>query len=485
MFDCWGLVRRVVRLARRRRRDQRRARRTTATTGSATGVVSATPASWCPATSWSHIHTPTPTSTPSSTAGRVGRSDSRLRLVVTRPGAAVRRRGPLAGRRGRSSPGTCGRPRPRRSCATTAARTCASGTTGCTSITPAGTRGWSAGGAGRARPRRAAPRRRPVARCRSTAAARCRATSRAARCTTTVATRRLDYYVPDGAPVGRRRLRGAGGRDGRGLAASAPRPRSSPCPAGPPRTGRSRCAGGTRIRPRRVDGCRVEVWEETRDLWRHRLLREDHEQPLTSFAVPTGPRSRLAAASPSSSSLMPPRGFSGSALAPFLYRPAPDDPLLVVQPAPAFGLAPDAGRGRSSRARAVDAPLAHPRRRSGSRRRRASRCTEAAAWARRRAARARARARRPRSGRLRLRDPRRAAAPGGYSLVRDGVERGGRSGVRARRGRVHCRRERVNAGMAHVSSELLDLQTARALRHLALDALHVRELRRRAASGRR
>jgi hypothetical protein len=90
-----------------------------------------------------------------------------------------------------------------------------------------------------------------------------------------------------------------------------------------------------------VNGCRIEVWEETWDLWRHRLERQDHEEPLTSFEV-------------SEASLQPDRryavivyargevGFSGSAVAPFLYRPAEDDPLLEYNPVRPRALRPDA-----------------------------------------------------------------------------------------------------------------------------------------------
>ena len=91
-----------------------------------------------------------------------------------------------------------------------------------------------------------------------------------------------------------------------------------------------------------VTGCRVEVWEETWDRWKHRLLRRDFEEPLTALTVPEellheGARFAVVVWARG------PGGFSGTALAPFLYRPANDDPLLAYDPVRPECLAPDAG----------------------------------------------------------------------------------------------------------------------------------------------
>ena len=91
-----------------------------------------------------------------------------------------------------------------------------------------------------------------------------------------------------------------------------------------------------------VTGCRVEVWEETADLWKHRLLRRDFAEPVTSFTVPDDvvhDDARFAVVVWARG----PGGFSGTALAPFLYRPARDNPLLEYDPVRPEGLAPDGG----------------------------------------------------------------------------------------------------------------------------------------------
>jgi hypothetical protein len=91
-----------------------------------------------------------------------------------------------------------------------------------------------------------------------------------------------------------------------------------------------------------VDGCRIELWEETSDLWKHRLLRCDHDVPLTVFTVPAEllrPSRRYAV-------VVFARGrgaYSAHALAPFLYRPDADDPLLGHDPIRPEGLWPDEG----------------------------------------------------------------------------------------------------------------------------------------------
>jgi hypothetical protein len=91
-----------------------------------------------------------------------------------------------------------------------------------------------------------------------------------------------------------------------------------------------------------VSGCRIEVGEETWDLWRHRLERHDCDSPLTTFEVP-----EAALRGPGRYAVVVyargPGGFSASAVAPFLYRPAADDPLLAHNPVRPRALRPDAG----------------------------------------------------------------------------------------------------------------------------------------------
>ena len=91
-----------------------------------------------------------------------------------------------------------------------------------------------------------------------------------------------------------------------------------------------------------VKGCRVEVWEETWDRWKHRLFRQDFGEPVTAFTVTDqllhdGARFAVVIWAHG------PGGFSGTALAPFLYRPAKDHPLLPYDPVRPEQLAPDAG----------------------------------------------------------------------------------------------------------------------------------------------
>jgi hypothetical protein len=154
-------------------------------------------------------------------------------------------------------------------------------------------------------------------------------------------TRHLDYYIPDGAPVldddHDVAVEGAG-------ESRPPAPRIVKAPLWVVRDGpvtveweypRVDGAGP-------VAGCRVEVWEETADLWKHRLLRRDFAEPLTSFAVAEDllrDDARFAVVVWARG----PGGFSGTALAPFLFRPARDNPLLEYDPVRPESLAPDGG----------------------------------------------------------------------------------------------------------------------------------------------
>lgn len=156
------------------------------------------------------------------------------------------------------------------------------------------------------------------------------------------ATRRLDYYVPDGAPVPDDRYENlveCPGAVPPGTTARADVPEIVVAPDWA-------CAAGPlevvwrHRRPEDVVGCRVELWEETWDLWRHRLARRDLDGPATAYTVPEEllhPDSRFAVVVFARGV----GGFSGSAVAPFLYRPAPGDPLLGRNPARPSRLVPD------------------------------------------------------------------------------------------------------------------------------------------------
>ncbi len=158
-------------------------------------------------------------------------------------------------------------------------------------------------------------------------------------------TRHLDYYVPDGAPVADdeydavTEARATGRSVAAPGAARPPAPRLTRAPLWVVRDGPVSVsweyAGD-------VPGCRVEIWEETWDLWKRRLLRRDVEPAVTSIVVPDDllhDDSRFAVVVWARG----PGGFSGTALAPFLYRPAPGNPLLEYDPVRPEGLHPDGG----------------------------------------------------------------------------------------------------------------------------------------------
>ncbi len=92
-----------------------------------------------------------------------------------------------------------------------------------------------------------------------------------------------------------------------------------------------------------VTGCRVEVWEETWDLLEAPAAAPGRSSPPSpSFVVPDDllhDDSRFAVVVWARG----PGGFSGTALAPFLYRPAPGNPLLEYDPVRPEGLRPDGG----------------------------------------------------------------------------------------------------------------------------------------------
>ena len=179
-------------------------------------------------------------------------------------------------------------------------------------------------------------------------------------------TRDLDYYVPDGAPVAdddyeaalERVAAGSGAGTWHGEIDAARRRPPAPelldvppwAAAGGaigvtwryPDAARQGAALGAEPEAAAVTGCRVEVWEETADLWKHRLLREDHDRPLESFDVPE----QVLHADSRFAVLVYARGaggFSAGAMTPFLYRPSAANPLLSYNAVRPYGLAPDGG----------------------------------------------------------------------------------------------------------------------------------------------
>ena len=165
-------------------------------------------------------------------------------------------------------------------------------------------------------------------------------------------TRHLDYYVPDGAPVlddDYEAVLEGGEAAGAGAACAGARPEAPRLTSAPLWIVRDGPVSveweyvGCPITAPAVTGCRVEVWEETWDLWKRRLLRRDLEPACcTSFVVPDDllhDDSRFAVVIWARG----PGGFSGTALAPFLYRPAPGNPLLEYDPVRPEGLRPDGG----------------------------------------------------------------------------------------------------------------------------------------------
>ena len=156
------------------------------------------------------------------------------------------------------------------------------------------------------------------------------------------ATRHLDYYVPDGALVPDGLYEAVMERDD--VAALRLRP-PAPIIVEAPAWGVAQgplCVSWRYPEAAVVSGCRIEVWEETWDLWRRRLQRHDRDEPLTSFAVPEAllrPGGRYAVVVYARGA----GGFSASAVAAFLYRPSPGNPLLAYNSVRPRALRPDAG----------------------------------------------------------------------------------------------------------------------------------------------
>jgi hypothetical protein len=178
-------------------------------------------------------------------------------------------------------------------------------------------------------------------------------------------TRHLDYYIPDGAPVADddyeaaldRMAAVSGEGMWRGETAAARRPPPPELvdvppwvtPGGAvrvtwryPEAAPQGAAPGAGPEAAVVAGCRVELWEETADLWKHRLLREDHDEPRECFDVPElllHADSRFAVVVYARAAA----GFSAGAMTPFLFRPSAANPLLAYNAVRPHGLAPDAG----------------------------------------------------------------------------------------------------------------------------------------------
>ena len=160
-----------------------------------------------------------------------------------------------------------------------------------------------------------------------------------------LATRHLDYYVPGGAPVPDDEYEAVVERGESPGRSRSPAPRLTRAPLWVVRAGPVVVEWeypGAPASTVDVDGCRIELWEETWDCWKHRLLRRDLDEPVTRFTVPEEllhEDSRFTVVVWARG----PGGFSGTALAPFLYRPARDNPLLKYDPVRPQDLAPDGG----------------------------------------------------------------------------------------------------------------------------------------------
>jgi hypothetical protein len=170
--------------------------------------------------------------------------------------------------------------------------------------------------------------------------------------------RDFDYYLPDGAAVLDDEYAlwgGATGRDHRGADEAAVEPRPTrllaPVIVGVPHrivrdggwTAEWRPGDGGDAAGRgevAVESWRLEVWEETADLWRHRLLRADFEATRRRFEVPA----ELLRDDARFAVVLWARGrggFSGDALATALWRPSPDNELLGYNANRPRGLWPD------------------------------------------------------------------------------------------------------------------------------------------------
>lgn len=144
--------------------------------------------------------------------------------------------------------------------------------------------------------------------------------------------RHLDYYIPDGGPA-----------PDDGAADAAPSRPAAPVVVGLPHRVVESGPWVVEWRPGGggpCDGWRLELWEETADLWKHRLLRVDLDVSTLRFAAPEGllrEDARFAVVVWARG----PAGFSGDALATALWRPRPGNPLLAYAATRPHGLWPD------------------------------------------------------------------------------------------------------------------------------------------------
>lgn len=164
--------------------------------------------------------------------------------------------------------------------------------------------------------------------------------------------RHLDYYIPDGGPASddgatNRGAADAGPGDGPEVALATgdggTRRPAAPLVVGLPHRVLASGAWVVEWRPGGegpLCGWRLEVWEETADLWRHRLLRLDLDPSTRRFAVPGDllhEDARFAVVLWARG----PSGFSCGALTTVLWRPRAGNPLLAYNATRPHGLWPD------------------------------------------------------------------------------------------------------------------------------------------------
>jgi hypothetical protein len=174
------------------------------------------------------------------------------------------------------------------------------------------------------------------------------------------ATRSQNAYLPDGTPLrdddypracdggasgapraaGGNALGGAGGTGGR----RPPPPVLGTAPAAVHTGGAARLAWS--YQPATGDlaatGCRVELYELRRGVWKHLVLTGDCDEPERSFTIPA------AALRPDmcyevSLFARAAAGYSSDAVVTFVNEPAADNPFLISSMARPFALAPDEG----------------------------------------------------------------------------------------------------------------------------------------------